>query len=255
MTRTRCAACCVVVAAVAAFGGSAHPADPVAETRWESVEPTESEGLYALERLAWEHWGLELFLWDVSDVQGRAQFRFLVQLKPDTERAWTSVGYPRYRTEEGRWHDAVTRGVTSRNRVVEASLERADHTFFSVVVPQSALELSVPVGNDTVRIDTTGWIDTLSADEPTRRVSVSAPPPVIPAATAPGRPVRLVAALRWEGDKPFGDGALDAGERGELLVDVYNDGDRTARGVSLRITPAAGGVTSPNVVPVPDVDP
>ena len=257
MTRGRHAPLAWVLTAVfLAFNGHAVSSEPVvAETRWESVEPATTEGLYALQRLDWEHWGLELFLWDVSDVQGRAQFRFLLQLRPDTDRAWTSVGYPRYRTEAGRWHDAVTRGVMSRSRVVEASLDRSDHTFFSVVVPLGATELSVPVGGHTVRLEAGAWIDTLSEGEPARQVSVSAPPPVTPAAAAPGRPVSLAARLRWPGDKPFDDGALDAGERGELLVDVYNDGERTARGVSLRITPAIGGVTSPDVVPVPDIDP
>jgi hypothetical protein len=68
--------------------------------------------------------------------------------------------------------------------------------------------------------------------------------------------VRLEATLYWEGDKPFGDGALDAEESGELLVDVVNRGDRPAHGVT--VVPHADRTSHlilPTAVNVPTIQP
>jgi hypothetical protein len=245
----------VIAGAFAALGADG----PEVETRWAPVEAAQTEEVFVVRQVDWDHWGLELFLWDVGELQGRIQFRFLLQLKSGTQRAWTSVGYPRYRIEGDRWHDAVTRGVLSRSRVVEASLARSDRVFFSIVVPRSASTISVPVGEQTIRLDTAEWLASVDDHSHENRppVSVTTPPPVVPAsAPAPGLPAKLSAALRWTGDKPFGDGALDAGERGELLVDVYNEGERVARGVTVTVTsPAANGVSYPGMIDLADLDP
>jgi hypothetical protein len=145
-----------------------------------------------------------------------------------------------------------------RSRTVEVSRETSERACFYVLVPTGASTLQVTLGDHPVELDVESWSETLSRREPGEPPPTPlADPPVEQAILppAPGLPASLRAALRWEGDKPFGDGALDGGERGDLLVDVSNEGRRTAAGVKLRISPASiSGVSFPSEVRVPGVE-
>jgi hypothetical protein len=224
-----------------------HPAQPLAALG----EPVRSASVPALERIAWEHPDLELYLWDVTEDEGRAQLHFALQLKPGPRRGSTRVGYPRYRAGQGWWRDAVTLGVPRRDRNLEASTERSGRAFFAVVVPRNTDEILLPVGQSKLRLVTGDWIDWVRRERPPIAAAVEperGPPP--------GRPVRLSASVRWPGEKPFGDGALDAEERGELLVDVANHGERVASGATVLIeTVEVTDLDFPTEVPAPDIEP
>lgn len=74
--------------------------------------------------------------------------------------------------------------------------------------------------------------------------------------SSPGLPARLNARLRWSGEKPFGDGALDAEELGELLVDVTNEGEGAARAVTVQLDPPTlANVAYPKDLPLETIGP
>ena len=210
------------------------------------------------QRLAWDHWGLELFRSRSSTSGGLVRLEFCLKLKPGIDRAWTSVGYPRYRTTSGRWHEATIEGLPG-SRVVTASVDSAPISCFDVVVSEDVTSLRLAVGERALAIDVTPSSGGAPTRAPTatgrgapvdvRSVALASPP-------APGTPVRLEATLHWEGDKPFGDGALDADETGELMVEVTNRGDRAAHGVS--VVPRADRTTHlvlPDAISVPTIQP
>jgi hypothetical protein len=203
-------------------------------------------------KLEWEHWGFDLHLASLEEIDGRARLRFYLELKYGLERAWTWIGFPRYRNASGRWHDAVMQGPLSRSRVVTASRELGERFDFAVLVGLDAALLRLAIDDQTLQVDLQRWLNRLtpgrSLDFQDRYRAV--PPPSGP----PGRPIRLRADLRWDGEKPFGDGALDAGESGDLIVDVFNDGPRESRGVKLRLSAAGSkGVGFPAEVAVPPI--
>lgn len=230
-------------------GAAASPAVPV---------PNLAPAIYPEHRLNWSHPELDLLLRSVVDAGDRNRFELCVRLKPGAERGWATVGYPRYREASGPWNDAVSGGLR-RGRAVAASGESTARACFFVLVPAAAEALQVELDGRSVGVDVGSWSEKLSRARPERGNAVPpARPPVASTVLppAPGLPASLRAALRWTGDKPFGDGALDAGESGELLVDISNDGPRSAAGVKVRISPASIPATVfPSELGVPGIEP
>jgi hypothetical protein len=220
--------------------------------------PTSPHAYSPNEHLKWRHSELDLYLERVGKSGERNRFELCVRLKRDADRAWATVGYPRYRAASGPWYDAVSGGLR-RGRTVEASRETTDRACFHIIVPAGAAAIQVALDDRPVVLDVGAWNERLSRAEPGEppRVPLADPPvdrAVLP--PAPGLPASLRTELRWEGDKPFDDGALDAGERGELLVEISNDGRRSAAGVRVRISPeVVPGVTFPSEVAVPGIVP
>ena len=229
--------------------------------------------------LAWEHPGLRLVLWDAQSSGDMVHLRFALELKSGQERARTSIGFPRYRSAtSGTWRDTVFRGPHGRSRALEVSARQEGRSFVTVIVPHEAVELLLPLGDQELRFDVTSWVararpgsghhedddprmshhpdlPTRPRFEPRDRDEIARAEEAF-AALSPGRPVRLESELRWVGEKPFGDGALDEGESGELLIDVINDGERAARGLVVKISPATiPGLSYPAEVSLPTIDP
>jgi hypothetical protein len=205
--------------------------------------------------VAWDHPRLLLFLREVDEYQGHARYTFFLEVRPGEPDAVATVGHPSYRTHAGDWRPAVIQGVVGRHRELVVRSELTGTAFFAVVVPHEAAELSIPVAGEVVRIQA---LPPSSLTEPRTDVEDpwTFPEPVAETAEAPGLPVRLSAGVRWSGERPFGDGALDGGESDELLVDVYNAGERVASGAELRATISGGDrIAIPAAIAVPDIDP
>ncbi len=210
-------------------------------------------------RLDWEHWGLELYLCGVEDADGQARLRFCFELKAGVDRAWTSVGYARYRIASGRWHEAATDGLP-RSRVVTLAADAPARQTFSVVVSRDVSSLRMSLGDRPLELKPERWASPQRAPISDRLLPAETSPPAgvetEAPLLAPGIPTRLEASLRWVGGKPFGDGALSAGEAGELLVEIENRGQRAAHGASLVVDPAqVPGVEFAAELPIPRIDP
>ena len=128
-----------VALCVAALSGPSPLADyetPKNPGWQEPIDVVEIDSTFAppMRKLDWEHWGFDLYLADLEEVDGRARLRFYLELKFGLERAWTWLGFPRYKNASGRWHDAVIQGPLGRSRVVTASREAGERFFFSVLV-------------------------------------------------------------------------------------------------------------------------
>jgi hypothetical protein len=276
----------IVLCACSAAAASHDRVRSRADTSFEQPKPPgDTYGATLNERLDWVDPGLELFLWDRGAEAGFVKLRFALQLKAGLDVARTWIGFPRYSTVSSTsWRDAVYQGPHGRNRVMEVSVHTGGRSFFSVMVPHDAAHLTLPIGDETLLLDLDRWLSATaprraiygrseerqprfdrprSADEPliteAPPIQDSLPPYVAEESfpsEPPGQPVRLEVDLRWLGEKPFGDGALDAGESGEILVDVINDGPRPARDVVVRISPAQiPNVSFPAEVRVPTIDP
>lgn len=202
-------------------------------------------------KLDWSHWGLELYLCGAKEGSGSVRLEFCLELKSGIDRAWTSVGSARYRLGTGRWHEAPTGGLPG-SRVLTVSPEHGQSGSFSVLVAKNVSALRLSVGDHPIDVD---LAQPYRADRDSTRSSSEGKMAVAPV-EAPDVPTRLEASLRWDGDKPFVDGALDAGESGELLIDVINRGEREARGVEIVVS--AGELADlllPAPVTVPTIAP
>jgi hypothetical protein len=151
----------------------------------------------------------------------------------------------------------VIQGPLGRSRVVTASREAGERFFFSVLVRPDAALLRLAIDEETLQLDLRSWLTQLPSARQTGGKYLAPTPRANSAeqhSSPPGLPVRLRAELRWEGEKPFGDGALDAGESGELIVDVFNDGRRETRDVKLIVsTHGSTDVYFPAEVAVPTI--
>jgi hypothetical protein len=226
----------VVLVAVLATG-AASPASP--------AEPSRA--------LAWRHPQLDLFLSSAGTAGDRIRLELCVELKPAAQHGWASVGYPRYRSASGSWNDAVSGGL-GRSRTLEVLGGGNARDCFFVLVPAGSEAVQVELDGRRVELDAADWSARASRVEAAAIRSTSPARPLLP--PAPGLPTRLEATVGWEGEKPFGDGALDAGERGELRVEIDNEGPRSAAGVRIRISPeVVPGVSYPAELAVPAVGP
>ena len=83
------------------------------------------------------------------------QVRILeAQLKEGRDRAVTRIGFPRYRSPvSSRWMDAVFDGPHGINRSLEVADLEGGKAFFTVIVPDQATEILLPIGEDTLQID------------------------------------------------------------------------------------------------------
>lgn len=254
-----CAAALTVASVAARTANTGDAArQPLSDRVEIEADPWQQQGAAGEQRLSWDHWGLELFQSGTSASGGLVRLEFCLRLKPGVDRAWTSIGYPRYRTTSGRWHEAAVEGLPG-SRVVTASVDSAPSSCFDVVVSEDVSSLRLTLGERALAIDvdsSSGPASTRSPGPALAAAPRSKPLGSIDPLPAPGAPVRLEAALHWEGDKPFGDGALDADETGELLVEVTNRGDRAAHGVS--VVPRAdrpSHLILPDAVSVPTIQP
>jgi len=260
-TRRRRTTVVIALCALAAWTATAHADyETLATPGWREpidVVAVDPPVLPSSQKLDWEHWGFDLHLADLEEVDGRARLRFYLELKYGLERAWTWIGFPRYSNASGRWHDAVIQGPLSRSRVVTASRETGERFYFSVLVRPNAALLRLAIDDQTLQLDLRSWLTQLTPGQPAElddRGTVGRPASGALSPSPPGRPTRLRADLRWDGEKPFGDGALDAGESGELIVDVFNDGRRESRGVKLRVSSVGStDVSFPAEVAVPPI--
>jgi hypothetical protein len=111
---------------------------------------TVSASARAEELIPWHHSSLEMVLAGVTDEGDRARVQLCVRPKEGVESGSASVGYPRCRTEWGRWMDCVIAGV-ERGRSLHASTATGPACFF-VLAPSDATQLALPVGNQTLEI-------------------------------------------------------------------------------------------------------
>jgi hypothetical protein len=210
---------------------------------WSPVDSPAARG----RQLEWSHWGLELFLDTVEREAGQTRLGFTLELKADIDSAWTSVGYPRYRTSSGRWYEASVQGLPG-SRIVTASREGPRRGSFWVQVSNDVRTLRLTLGDQTLNLQLPPEESRVANAPPRRDPQTAAPAP-------PGEPVRLEASLVGS-DKPFGDGALDAGEAGFISFEVANLGRRPAEGVTIELDPPQiAHLEYPAVVAVPTISP
>jgi hypothetical protein len=257
---TAAACCAVALAPVAPVARTTQAPREPGQIFHERIEiepdPWQRRAVAEKRHLRWDHWGLELYRSAADRHAGLMRLEFCLKLKPGVERAWTSVGYPRYRTTSGRWHEATIDGLPG-SRVVTASTDSSPESCFDVVVSEDVAELRLAVGETALNIAVAPFSH--PTPPPPSAAGESAPPTVAGGDArlpAPGTPVRLEASLLWDGNKPFGDGALDADESGELLVEVVNRGERAAGGIL--VVPRADRTSHlllPESVSVPTIQP
>ena len=223
------------------FAAASAPVQPVVDP-WHDIgaldAPAELEATPS-PRALWEGEGLALLL-ERADEHG---LELCLTLRPGARSAAAAIGPARYRTRSGRWQEAALRPADVGARVVLDDAKPRE-CFGIAAAPGSTLRLAV--GGETIEIGPFDADGSVPSAPPPRRES---------AAPAPGAPVRLESDVRWEGAKPFGDGALDAGERGELLVDVTNRGERSASGLALTLEPPVDHVDFPASLAVADLAP
>jgi hypothetical protein len=209
------------------------------------------------ERIAWQHPSLELYRAGVSDQGGRARIELCVQAKQGARGGATSVGYPRYRTSWGAWKDCVVGGL-DRSRSLHAAADTS--ACFSVLLPEDAAELELPMGDRILEIPVAGWLNARASDptpepelerEPEPDASPgpvtqvedpwgdeTTPAPVPAAAAAPPAGPKLVLAA-----ERTVEGAAVPVARDQIVsvhLRVQNAGGGAARGAAVWIEPGPG---------------
>jgi hypothetical protein len=109
-------------------------------------------------------------------------------------------------------------------------------------VADDVQRLRLALGTETLELDVAGLL--AGADASARSPAIRSGPTTGSASEsgrrlpAPGAPVRLEIDLVDSAGRPFGDGAIDAGESGRITLEVRNRGAREASGVVVAVEPA-----------------
>ena len=186
------------------------------------------------ERIPWQHASLELYRAGVSDYADRARIELCVRPKEGVRAGTTSVGYPRYRTAWGRWTDCVIVGI-ERSRSLRASADTGP-ACFSLLVPQDAATVELPLGDRTLAIPVAGWLEAPSPElgpepEPTTQVED-------PWGSEPAAEPRIVLA-----EERSLEGASLPVPRDQIVtvhLRAQNAGKGAARGLAAWIEPGTG---------------